>query len=290
MLVDQALTPRVERLTGRRLAGWEATPIGGYTQAMRGIVRFADGGTAFVKAATDDLTADWLHAEIALYRSLHAPFLPTVLAADDDDPPLLLLEDLRHGYWPPPWRPGDVERVREALAVVHGTPPPPGVPALTDFAADLNSWWQVAAAPEPFLSLGLCSSGWLESALPELMAAEAAAVLTGDDLCHLDVRSDNLCLLPERVVFVDWNNACRGNGEIDLIAWLPSLAVEGGPPPDVVAPVANPAHVAMLAGYWAWRAPQPPPSPGSQVRSIQRRVLEVALPWAAQRLGLPPPA
>lgn len=287
--LDRALAARIERRTGRRLAAWEAAPTGGYTQAIRRIVRFADGGTAFVKAATDDPTASWLRAEIALYLGLHAPFLPVVLAADDD-PPLLVLEDLRHGHWPPPWRSGDVERVRAALDVVHGTSPPPGVAALADFEADLNGWWQVAASPEPFLGLGLCSPGWLEAVLPGLVAAEAAAVLTGDDLCHLDVRSDNLCLFPERVVLVDWNNACRGNGEVDLLGWLPSLAVEGGPPPDAVAPAADPAHVAMLAGYWAWRAPQPPPSPGSQVRSIQRRQLEVALPWAARRLGLPPPA
>ena len=173
---------------------------------------------------------------------------------------------------------------------MRGTPPPPGVAALADFRPELDGWWRVAAAPEPFLGLGLCSPGWLEAALPELVAAEAAAVLAGDDLCHLDVRSDNLCLFPERVVLVDWPNACRGNGEVDLIGWLPSLAVEGGPPPDVVAPAADPAQVAMLAGYWAWRAPQPPPSLGSRVRNIQLRQLEVALPWAARRLGLPPPA
>ena len=290
MLVDRVLAARIERLTGRRPAAWEAAPAGGYTQATRRVVRFADGGSAFVKAATDGLTATWLRAEIALYRGLREPFLPAVLAAADDDPPLLVLEDLRRGHWPPPWRPGDVERVRTALDAMHGVAPPRGLAALADFRADLDGWWRVAASPAPFLSLGLCSPGWLEAALPELVAAEAAAVLAGDDLCHLDVRSDNLCLFPERVVFVDWNSACRGNGEVDLIGWLPSLAVDGGPAPDVVAPAADSAQVAMVAGYWAWRAPQPPPSLGSRVRNIQRRQLEVALPWAARRLGLPPPA
>ena len=289
MPLDADLVARIGRLTRRRPVAFESEPTGGYTQAIRRVVRFGDGGTAFVKAATDDLTATWLRAEIAVYRGLRASFMPAVFAVDDDEPPLLVLEDLRHGHWPPPWRPGDADRVRRALDAVHGAAPPPGLGALADFRSDLDGWWQVAALPAPFLGLGLCSADWLEAALPELIAAESAAELAGDDLCHLDVRSDNLCLFPERVVFVDWNHACRGNGEVDLIGWLPSLAVEGGPPPDALAPAADPAHVAMLAGYWAWRAPQPPPAPGSRVRLIQRAQLEVALPWAARRLGLPPP-
>lgn len=289
VLPDADLAARIERLTGRRPVAWEAAPTGGYTQATRRVVRFADGGTAFVKAASDVLTAVWLRTEIGVYRELRGPFMPTLLAADDDYPPLLVLEDLRPGHWPPPWRPGDVERVRLTLDGMHATTPPERLADLADIGTDLNGWWRVAAEPAPFLALGLCSAGWLEASLPRLLEAESAAVLAGDDLCHTDVRSDNLCLFPERVVLVDWNFACRGNGEIDLLGWLPSLAGEGGPPPDAVAPEADPAIVAMLAGFWAWRAPQPPPSPGSRVRLIQRRQLDVILPWAARRLGLPPP-
>jgi hypothetical protein len=290
MLPDADLAARIERLTGRRPVAWDAAPTGGYTQAIRRVVRFADGGTAFVKAANDDQTAIWLRAEIDVYRELRAPFMPAVLAADDDYPPLLVLEDLRSGHWPPPWRPGDVERVRDALDAVHSTAPPEWLVDMVELATELNGWWRVASEPIPFLTLGLCSADWLATSLPTLVEAEAAAVLAGNDLCHTDVRSDNLCLLPDRVVFVDWNFASRGNGDIDLLGWLPSLAAEGGPSPEAVAPTAEPTLVAMLAGYWAWRAPQPPPSPGSRVRLIQRRQLEVILPWAARRLGLPPPA
>lgn len=286
---DADLAARIERLTRRRPVAWEAAPSGGYTQAIRRVVRFADGGTAFVKAASDVRTAIWLRAEIDVYRELRAPFMPALLAADDDYPPLLVLEDLRLGHWPPPWRAGDVARVRAALDDVHHTAPPEGLADLAKIGTELNGWWRVVDDPAPLLGLGLCSADWLEASLPTLVEAEAAAVLAGDDLCHTDVRSDNLCLFPERIVFVDWNFACRGNGEIDLIGWLPSLAAEGGPPPDAVAPTADPAIVAMLAGFWAWRAPQPPPAPGSRVRLIQRRQLEVILPWAARRLGLPPP-
>lgn len=56
-----------------------------------------------------------------------------------------------------------------------------------------------------FVSLGLCSLEWLETALPVLMEAEKDAVLDGKELVHLDIRSDNICFVGDRVVLVDWN-------------------------------------------------------------------------------------
>ncbi|MEA2598741.1 MAG: hypothetical protein QOF01_5210 [Thermomicrobiales bacterium] len=285
------LADRVARLTGRRPIGWESAPAGGFTRATRVIAHFADGGTAFVKAATDDLTTGWIRDEIAVYRHLRAPFAPAVFALDESDPPLIVLEDLRAGYWPPPWRPGDVEAVLATLAAVRSTPPPPDLPSLAGWRESLASWRHVAAEPAPFLALGLCSPRWLERALPDLLAADETAPLEGDELLHLDVRGDNLCLgLPNRpAILVDWNHSCRGNAELDPIGWLPSLYRQGGPPPDAVAPDADGRLVAFLAGFWAWRAPQPPPSPDSTLRALQADVLRVTLPWAAARLGLAPP-
>ena len=34
-----------------------------------------------------------------------------VYAFEDGEQPLLVLEDLRDGRWPPPWEPGDIDRV-----------------------------------------------------------------------------------------------------------------------------------------------------------------------------------
>jgi thiamine kinase-like enzyme len=286
MVPDPTPSARVEHLLGRRPIAWDR-PSGGYTHATRYIVKFADGDAAFVKAATDDLTAEWLLAEISLYQSMLGAFLPTVLAADTTRSPLLVLQNLSGAYWPPPWRPGDVELVVNSLAAIHATHAPTNLPSLAERRTRLESWHLVAAQSQPFLSLGMCSSEWLTEALPTLLAAEAQAPLSGDTLCHSDIRSDNICLIDQRVVFVDWNGACRGNGEFDLVAWLPSLYLEGGPAPEVILPEADPSLVALVAGYWAWRAPQPPPSLDSQVRDLQCRQLEVALPWAARRLGLP---
>jgi hypothetical protein len=285
------LADRVARLTGRTPVAWDTAPAGGYTRATRLIVHFSDGGTAFVKAANDELTTSWLRDEIAVYRHLRAPFLPAVPALDETDPPLLVLEDLRDGHWPPPWRPGDVETVLATLAEVRATPPPPNHPSLASWRDALAGWRHVAADSAPFLSLGLCSAAWLERALPTLMAADDEAPLDGDELLHLDVRGDNLCLgLPNRpAILVDWNHSCRGNADFDPIAWAPTLVRQGGPLPDAVVPDADGRLVAFLAGFWAYRAPHPPPTPDSLLRVHQLEVLRVTLPWAAARMGLATP-
>jgi hypothetical protein len=285
------LADRLARFTGRRPIAWEPAPAGGYTQTTRLIAHFAGGGTAFVKAAVDDLTAGWLRDEIAVYRQLHAPFMPAVLAIDDADPPLIVLEDLRSGHWPPPWRPGDIESVLATLAAVRATPPPPNHPSLAGSRGGFAKWRLIAADPDPFLTLGLCSTHWLEAALPTLLAADREAPLDGDELLHFDVRSDNLCLgLPNRpAILVDWNHSCRGNADLDLIGWLPSLFLQGGPPPHEIAANADARLVALLAGFWAWQAPQPPPSPDSLLRAHQRAALRVTLSWATDCLGLAPP-
>ncbi len=88
---------------------------GGYTTAHRGVATFDSGQSAFVKAATDEMTAAWLRTEYAVYNHLTAApgtdFLPEVLAWDDDGSrPILIMEDLSGADWPPPWEPGLVEQ------------------------------------------------------------------------------------------------------------------------------------------------------------------------------------
>jgi aminoglycoside phosphotransferase (APT) family kinase protein len=178
--------------------------------------------------------------------------------------------------------------VLTTLSAVAATPPPPGLPALSASRERLASWGQVADDPTPFLSLGLCSSAWLEMALPSLLAAETAARLEGDGLVHLDVRSDNLCFVGDRAVLVDWNHACRGNAALDVAGWLPSLAAEGGPDPMAMMPD-EPELAALISGYFAARAGLPPPEDAPRVRAVQLSQLKTALPWAAASLGLPPP-
>jgi hypothetical protein len=278
-------------MAGNAAVEWRPA-AGGYTPAERWVVRFADGSTAFVKAATpiNPDIATWLREEYEIYRSIRAPFLAELRGWDDDDEagPVLLLEDLSGGKWPPPWSAERVERVRETLDAIHASPPPDTLPTLESERDSFRGWAHVAEEPGPFLGLELCSSRWLDHALPALVDAESDAVFQGTDLLHLDVRSDNICFIGDRTVFVDWNWATTGNGRLDLVSWLPSLAVEGGPSPaDIVDD--EPQLGAVIAGFFAERAPLPEIPTAPRVRPAQKAQLRVALPWVAGMLGLPPP-
>ena len=84
-------------------------------------------------------------------------------------------------------------------------------------------------------------------------------------------------------MLVDWSHARVGNPAFDVAFWLPSLALEGGPPPesfgvDELAP--------FVAGFFAALAGLPKPPGAPAVRDFQRAQLEVALPWACTSLGL----
>ncbi|MGI8857284.1 MAG: phosphotransferase [Thermomicrobiales bacterium] len=260
----------------------------GYTPAGRWVVRFATGDSAFVKVGTTPDTSAWLRAEYGVYSRICGDFLPTMLGWEDGEAPVLVLEDLSRAAWPPPWSPVRVEQVRAALAAIAATPPPPDTPPIAVRHSELRSWRVVAADPAPFLSLGLCSAAWLDAALPILVAADAGAALDGESLLHLDVRSDNICFVGARAVLVDWNLACRGNALVDVAAWLPSLAAEGGPPPTAILPDA-PELAALMAGFFAARAGLPHPPGALRVRGVQLTQLQQALPWAVASLGLPPP-
>lgn len=271
------------------MARWERVAGGGYgTNTAHWRVVLADGRRAFVKHALDETCAGWLRTEHRVYASVEGPFMPELVGwFDKAGTTLLAIEDLGDAHWPPPWSPEHIAAVQAALDAVHRTPPPAGLPLLDGLRDRLDGWPGVARDPEPFLSTGACSREWLEAALPLLLETSAATELSGDALLHLDVRSDNLCFRDGQTLLVDWNLACVGNPLIDVVAWLPSLRLEGGPEPwDVVADSGGLA--ALLAGFFAARAGLPSPATAPTVRDFQRRQAEVALPWAARELGLAP--
>ena len=276
------------QLLGGPVVEWRKAD-GGYTPAERWVVQMADGRSAFVKAAVDDLTAGWLSAEERIYDALRAPFQPALLGWDDGPRPILILEDLSAAAWPPPWDDKRVEAVRSALKRIAATPAPSWVPRLAESAMDLHGWQGVAEDPQPFLALGLASAAWLTAALPDLIGASEAFMADGSHLLHLDVRSDNICLRDRQALLVDWNHAAVGNARLDIALWLPSLADEGGPPPHAVLPDAGP-EAAIVSGYFAARAGRAEIPTAPRVRSAQLAQLRQALPWASRELGLPAPA
>ena len=278
------LESRVQRLLGKQPLSWRAAQ-GGYTTAERWIVTFADGSSAFVKETAEDDLARRLRIELSVYSQVDAGFMPKVIASENSPSPMLVLEDLSEGHWPPPWRPGDVQRVVEALTELHTISAPEGIHQIRP--EEFQGWKFIQDDPNPFLRLDLASEQWLAKALPTLVEAESNASISGDAFIHVDVRSDNICLLDDRVVLVDWGNARQGNGDFDLAAWLPSLHAEGGPEPSEILPGAG-CLAAAIAGYFASWAGLPPPDVAPLAREVQLQQLKTALPWVIKELELEP--
>jgi hypothetical protein len=229
--------------------------------------------------------------EIRLFAAVEGTFLPRALGwRDVGEAAVLALEDLSHATWPPPY-PDDVAPLFHALDAVAATPAPDSVAAELHVVPPEGLWPAIAAEPEPFLALGLCSEEWLAAALPVLREAEAGAVLEGDDLVHNDVYSGNVCFDGTRALLVDWALAARGNRWFDVLCAALSVVSEGGTLPPVELRYAGPL-LAVLAGHHARQATAPPPSWARGDTGLQEghlQDLRVALPWAAEELGLPPP-
>jgi hypothetical protein len=286
--MDAELLALAAAAAGQDVSPLERIADRGYANNERWRVRLADGRSAFVKAAVDGPTAEWLRRERELY-GLGAPFMAELLGWRDGERPVLLLEDLSAAHWPPPWRAGDVDAVLTTLELIAVTPAPAGVVRRrAEELLTVHNWPDVEQDPAPFLSLRLCSEDWLAGALPVLLEATANAPFAGESLLHLDVRSDNLCLRDGRALLVDWNWAHVGNPLLDVAGWLPSLAAEGGPAPEEVSPEAG-VFASFMAGFFASCAAQPAPATAPRVRIVQQEQLRVALPWAARSLDLPPP-
>ena len=215
----ERLIERVERLVGARPVSWEPrnAPWQPADAVEGGNERFSvlldDGRRVFVKAAQAEHTAGWLRREHEVYAHLRGSFMPELVAFEDDPIyPVLVLEDLSDADWGTHWDPRRVELVRAAFAELAASEPPPNTrPVRETFSHLFGRWRLVEQDPEPFLSTGIRSREWLEHALPTLIAAADEVPADGDDLLHLDVRSDNLCTRGDAALFVDWNWCSTGN-------------------------------------------------------------------------------
>jgi hypothetical protein len=124
--MDPELRVRLEPHTGQPISS--ATPVrgGGYTPAGRWRLHLADGSTLFAKVGSSPLTAGWVRDEALWYSQLSGDFLPALRGfVDHPEHPVLLLEDLSHARWPPPWEPGDLQRLQGLLARLASADPLP---------------------------------------------------------------------------------------------------------------------------------------------------------------------
>jgi phosphotransferase family enzyme len=296
--LPESVRAAVEDGLGARVVA-AATQPGGFSPGAAARLELDDGRRAFVKAVGREPNpySPGMHrreAEVAAALPPEAPAPRLLFSHDDGDWVALVFEDVA-GYEPPlPWRQDDLERVLAALADLSAalTPAPVEAPTAAEYLAELFGGWGLLAEGggaeglEPWAAERLDELAELESTWPEASA--------GETLLHADVRSDNVLLAPDRVVFVDWPHACIGAACLELIGFLPSVAMQGGPRPWEVfdahplgreaPPEQVVALVAAVAGFFVQRSTLPP-SPGLPgLREFQGVQGAEALAWLRRSL------
>ena len=172
--------------------------------------------------------------------------------------------------------------------------PAPRLEPLEIRAGRLFGGWAALAADaapaglDPWTRAHLRRLADLESGWPDACA--------GSTLVHGDVRGDNVLLTAVGdVVFVDWPHAAVGNPAFDLVAWAPSVVLEGGPEPeDLLAryrserPLDDNAVTVLLAaiaGFLVSHSLRPAPPGLPTLRPFQADQGAVAVEWLRRRTG-----
>lgn len=309
--------------TGVRLPWWELPPAvhgwaadvlgapvvaavtqpGGFSPGVAARLRCADGTRAFCKAVSSlaNPESPRMHREEARTAAAlpeSAP-VPRLLACYDDGTWVALLFQDVQGRQPAlPWREDELETVLRALAELSAllTPSPlPDIATARDRMAGLAGGFQLLATGPAAQRDRL--DPWCRRHLDQLVELESrwAPTVAGNTLLHGDIRADNLLLSADRVWVVDWPSACRGAGWVDPLLFAPSVAMQGGPPPEELMsrhpatgqadPEAVVAVLGMALGYLTHRSLQPAPPGLPTLRVFQAAQQRVARSWLARRTG-----
>jgi hypothetical protein len=290
----------VEQVCGAAVTEARTQP-GGFSPGVAARVRCADGRRFFVKAVSAEANprSPGLHRQEAEVLAALDPVIvadglaiPRLRGVVDRDPWVaLVLDDVDGRHPTQPWRSAEIERVVAALDRLAGalTPAPIPVPAVGERYASAFTGWRELARSSSVKGL----DRWSSARLDDLAALEAtwAAHAAGDTLLHTDVRADNLLLTDEAVVLVDWPWACRGAAVVDLLAFAPSVAMQGGPElSDLLAMSAAgraadrhavAALVCAVAGYLTCQSLRPAPAGLPTLREFQAAQGDITRRWLA---------
>lgn len=293
---------RIADLAGAQVTS-ETSATSGFSPGYAAILELADGTEVFVKAVSPEQNPESpqlarAEAHVAGLLPVGVP-APRLLWSHDDGSWVLLGFEPVEGSSPVlPWRREDLTRVLAAVAdLAHaGTPGPAGLTTLGDSISDLVTGWARLEADGPAVDRAVLEAGahgpWLGAHLEQLVgwAAEAVPAAAGDSLVHGDLRGDNVMLGPATVWLIDWPHAATAGARwYDLLAMLPSVAMQGGgDPAEIFAahpnaagadPDAVRAVLAGITGYLVHGSVQPAPVGIANLRAFQRAQGVAALGW-----------
>ena len=299
--VPDRVVAAVEGRLGSRIVGADDRP-GGFSPGAAARLRLADGRTMFVKAVSTEQNPDSpdMHraeARIAAALPAGAPVPELLFVHDDGEWVALGFADVDGREPAVPWVADELTRVLAAVADLHGalTPAPLDAPSVGERLGPLFRNWRDLASGRFPLAEG--TDPWAVRSLEWLAGLESGweAAAAGATLLHGDLRADNVLLTLDRVVFVDWPHACLGAPWVDLVFLLPSVAMQGGPAPEVLfddhpsalgtRADAVDAVLAALVGYFHVRGLLPSPPGLPTLRAFQSAQGVEALAWLRRRTG-----
>ena len=288
--LPQSLKESIETIFRKKITKW-IKPDFGLSSTYRFSITFEDLNRVFVKAATDAETTQWLKTEYKILSSLNIDFIPKIIKwiETPSNYPILIMEDLSEAYWPAnkngvKWRKKHIPILIEKIKEISNINSIPVLPHLKN--KNYSVWESIAVNPENFLKLKCCSKNWLQENIEYLIRAEKSSDITGENFIHGDIRSDNICFLGSEPKFVDWSNSCIGNKNFDLINFLPTLYLEGGPNPyENLSDAGNEvislcgSHIERLKNknlpYW--------------LKNVFRKLIIIELEWSAKSIGIDKP-
>ena len=280
------------------------TQPGGFSPGVAARLLCVDGTRAFCKAvsATTNAESPDMHrreAGISKALPVSAPVPRLVASYDDGTWVALLFADVDGRQPTLPWREAELDRVVLALIELAATLTPSPVSDLATLpeplGEDFASWRRLAGGQGPSRTDGL--DAWSTRHLDRLAELEVQweRAAGGETLLHCDLRADNLLLAGDRVWVVDWPWAALGAAWVDPVAFAPSVAMQGGPPPEEMLgrfpsalaadPAAVDAVVCAVAGLFTEHSLRPPRAGLPTLRAFQAAQGRVARAWLARRTG-----
>ncbi len=324
--VPEELRDALARLAGAPFVD-AAIAWGGYGPSATFTLTTADNRKLFCKGTHPGFTEMGTKAfftELSNYESLPelAEFGPGFRgAANHEDWHLLILDYVERTREVPPWTADAVGGALAMLARFHARTPARAFEILpvVEKQADTMSFASLYGGQSGWRSLDDpllraqfsalfdepdAAMRWLNAHRGDFVALEAAASHIGGprSWVHHDVRSDNLLFGDSgEPLLVDYPFLAIGPALMDVVCFLPSLAGEGGPPPDEALGLYErmsghrfDAHdvaitVAAVAGFFAQRAGQPELPGLPRLRRVQKLQLFPSLEWLSRSVAIEPP-